>query len=623
MAQVRGAVLDPVPHAASAARDPARAVSRDALIAFGDVAEALAEGVDLDELLHRIARRMCDLEHTSRCSIYLRHGDDGLFRGAAGHPGEIDDAWIKRSIAGVPADRLTQEIVATQRPVVVDNVAEDPRPVRSTMRKWGVHSLLGVPMILRGEVIGLMFLDDGERPRAFGQADVERASTFADLAAVAIAQARMTDELRANVAIAARQNALLRTAAAMDDRLSALGVAGGDLQRLAAAVAELTGKPTSIHDPSHRRLAVATPPGMPTDRMPRLLDGGAEQHPAVLAALAEVLPTGGGVVGPFPDLGLARRHLVAPAVVRGQGVHHVIVLEAGSRFGPLDLHVARRAATNVALEVTAQRRAKAAASEARASLAADLLRGDQDGVALDRRAEHLGVNLQVPRVVCLIDTAPSGGPEPTPARVAAALAPDGACGRVLAAGVAEGTAALLELPGDVPVVEAVGAVARDVRRGLAALGAEHAAVALSARWVRPADCVAAYAEARKLLAALRAHSEDGVRVLSADDLGAGRLLLGAADRDEPLRFAREALGALVAEDDATAELLPTLRAFFDLGRSVRAAALALGVHENTIRYRLARVEQTTGLAVLGDSGDQLAAQLALLVLRLEGPLPAT
>jgi DNA-binding PucR family transcriptional regulator len=44
----------------------------------------------------------------------------------------------------------------------------------------------------------------------------------------------------------------------------------------------------------------------------------------------------------------------------------------------------------------------------------------------------------------------------------------------------------------------------------------------------------------------------------------------------------------------------------------------LGVHENTVRYRLARVHALTGLDVAGDASDQLSVQMALLVLRLQG-----
>jgi hypothetical protein len=61
-----------------------------------------------------------------------------------------------------------------------------------------------------------------------------------------------------------------------------------------------------------------------------------------------------------------------------------------------------------------------------------------------------------------------------------------------------------------------------------------------------------------------------------------------------------------------------LQCYFDASRSVRASAAQLGVHENTIRLRLARVTTATGLDVAGDANDQLSVQTALLVLRLQG-----
>ena len=82
------------------------------------------------------------------------------------------------------------------------------------------------------------------------------------------------------------------------------------------------------------------------------------------------------------------------------------------------------------------------------------------------------------------------------------------------------------------------------------------------------------------------------------------------------RFVEDVLGPLIeAGDDG---LVATLHVFFDTARSIRASAARLGVHENTIRYRLARVRSLTGLDVAGDASDQLSVQMALLVLRLQG-----
>jgi DNA-binding PucR family transcriptional regulator len=113
----------------------------------------------------------------------------------------------------------------------------------------------------------------------------------------------------------------------------------------------------------------------------------------------------------------------------------------------------------------------------------------------------------------------------------------------------------------------------------------------------------------------------GDQVLAVDDLGAGRLLLASTDAAEAWRFGVDALGPLLGEDERSRELLETLDAFLESGRSVRRAARLLGVHTNTVRYRMAGVEKLTGLDVATDSQSQLTAQLAILVLRLDGQLP--
>ena len=105
-------------------------------------------------------------------------------------------------------------------------------------------------------------------------------------------------------------------------------------------------------------------------------------------------------------------------------------------------------------------------------------------------------------------------------------------------------------------------------------------------------------------------------MLAADDLGPGRLFVARGDTAGIDRFVEDVLGPLLeAGDDG---LITTLHVFFDTARSIRTSAARLSVHENTIRYRLARVCSLTGLDVAGDASDQLSVQMALLVLRLQG-----
>jgi DNA-binding PucR family transcriptional regulator len=184
--------------------------------------------------------------------------------------------------------------------------------------------------------------------------------------------------------------------------------------------------------------------------------------------------------------------------------------------------------------------------------------------------------------------------------------------RVLAGATKDGVVVLL--PGE-DGVEAVRELVHDVR---AKLGEPLAAISVPCQDVEAYG--RAYAQTRQVLQCIRAfHAPGSTRVLAADDLGSGRLLLMGADAAEADRFVEETLRDMLADSGAP-HLLLTLVRFFEEQRSVRRVAARLDVHENTVRYRLAKIEELTGLPVRTDSDAQLSMQLALLVLHMRGRL---
>jgi hypothetical protein len=102
--------------------------------------------------------------------------------------------------------------------------------------------------------------------------------------------------------------------------------------------------------------------------------------------------------------------------------------------------------------------------------------------------------------------------------------------------------------------------------------------------------------------------------VAADDLLPERTLAGDMEARRKLRH--DAYGAL---SRAGGGLLDTLDAFFAAGGVLESAARELFVHPNTIRYRLKRVAEVTGLSPL-DGRDAFALRMALAVGRLD---PAT
>ncbi len=95
------------------------------------------------------------------------------------------------------------------------------------------------------------------------------------------------------------------------------------------------------------------------------------------------------------------------------------------------------------------------------------------------------------------------------------------------------------------------------------------------------------------------------------ELALEALMIG--DVEAARRFAARELGPLAAGDDATVRLASTLAVFLDEGASFVRAARRLGVHTNTVTYRVHRAEELLGHPV---SERQLELRVALRLARL-------
>jgi DNA-binding PucR family transcriptional regulator len=85
------------------------------------------------------------------------------------------------------------------------------------------------------------------------------------------------------------------------------------------------------------------------------------------------------------------------------------------------------------------------------------------------------------------------------------------------------------------------------------------------------------------------------------------------DASEARRFVLRELGPLADGSDMSRRLVATLSAFYDEGSSFVRAARRLGVHENTVTYRVQRAEELLGHPV---SERRLELQVALRLVGL-------
>jgi sugar diacid utilization regulator len=117
-----------------------------------------------------------------------------------------------------------------------------------------------------------------------------------------------------------------------------------------------------------------------------------------------------------------------------------------------------------------------------------------------------------------------------------------------------------------------------------------------------------------------ATAEEGPRVMAFDDTGAYRLLLSAMSEDpaELQRFYAETIEPLVAYDEQyETDLVITVEAFLDADGNVAGTAQRLFTHRHTIRYRLERVRELSGLDV-GSTDGREKLSLGLKAMRVLG-----
>ncbi|KAB0550749.1 PucR family transcriptional regulator [Pseudomonas argentinensis] len=131
----------------------------------------------------------------------------------------------------------------------------------------------------------------------------------------------------------------------------------------------------------------------------------------------------------------------------------------------------------------------------------------------------------------------------------------------------------------------------------------------------PQRLALALGQARQALVAAQAFPER-LGLCSFNELGVIELLGAIRDRSLLERFVERTLGPLIGDDSRHEPvLMPTLEAWFFENANLALAAQRLGVHRNTLSYRVQRIEALTGCS-FDDPHDRLNISIALLIRRL-------
>jgi signal transduction histidine kinase len=175
--------------------------SVDELTALGDVSHALSSTLDLETVLNTIVTRANQLAGTDGCSIFEYDEAAEEFQLRASRYADLRDAAILDPIGrATPIPRgqgLAGRTALLREPVHIPDIAVPgtyESPVRQPLLDAGYRALLGVPLLLEEQVIGVLNVTS-KTPGDFAPEIVRVLMTFASQSALAIQNARLFREI--------------------------------------------------------------------------------------------------------------------------------------------------------------------------------------------------------------------------------------------------------------------------------------------------------------------------------------------------------------------------------------------------------------------------------------------
>lgn len=535
-----------------------------------EMVSTVGSSLDLEDVLEAIVRLLSDASAVHACFVYLvEHEPTRLVLRAASEPYSslTSQIELKRG-EGLAWWALEHRQAAFIR----DEALADPRvKYVPDLREEEFQSLVAVPLLGKhADPIGAITLDT-EAPREFTNTEVELLVSAASLVAGAIENARLFEETQRRVTELEHLTELAETIAeAVTLEELAPEVVTRSRQLLGADEVCLY-----LVDTDTERLQLRC--GDPAD-----LDA------PVTIGLTEL----------GPELGRSGREpRLAVSLVAGGELLGALVAR-----GTRELDLARAVANQAAVAI---KKIEVHERLTETNLIRDFLEDVAAGRAretLEARARRLGCDLARPSVVVAAEPADD---------VLERVLTSGACG------------ALMDrrdrmVRALVPVLTGSEAHLFENLRRAHAEAASQAVIGVSSVCVGPAALAQGFEEARQsLLGAAMIGRAPGV--LRYEELGAYKYLLRIAPDLDARDPTLTAVAKLVAYDrERGAALMQTLEEYLRRRGNITATSDALFVHPNTLRQRLRRIGELTGLDLSRE--DWLEVWIAVKLVRLRAAL---
>lgn len=165
-----------------------------ALLPLFEVSKALISEVKVDRLFNLIVQTVSLETKADRVSLMLldEATQELTIKAAVGLPQDIIANATEKIGEGIAGS-----VAKTGKPLILDDGRKLSQPLKKAMRQTGVLSALCVPLMVKGKVIGILNSSKTSAGNPFTESDLELLSILAGEAAIAIENAKLFSNVKA------------------------------------------------------------------------------------------------------------------------------------------------------------------------------------------------------------------------------------------------------------------------------------------------------------------------------------------------------------------------------------------------------------------------------------------
>lgn len=581
------------------------------MLAVVESAKDLSSRLDLTELLRTIVIRARNLLGSQVTWLSEYDADRDEFRVL------VTDGAISESTTKMTAGRqlgVAGVVLSTRLPFSTSDYLHDNRfshdsELDSTFRDEGIVSVVGVPLLCDGNVLGLLFVADRYH-RTHTALNIAILSTLATHAAVAINNAKAFEQVKAALQKADFARAELehharsvQGAAEAHEQLTSLLAKGASLGVVCQAIALLLEGAVLVVDEASQVICRTMAPGYAGTEADAYAPHAAHSS-AITQALRESRLRGRSVIAYQANGEVCR----VTAVIGGNDVLGAVLLFRHEDLSDISVRTFERSSSIIGVVLLSQERIEASKSRDVSNLLRALIFPRQEDPALiSERAERFGLDLSQPISLILVEMN-----QPKPEFVARRLRTRTPFSRIV---VDEMDGVLVLICGTTRAQDVLKEFASTARHEFTM---DYRGV-LSRPIQSPAEIPSLYATLRRSLAVLGRIGVLG-EIVDQNEMALYAVLFESHDQKSLQAYLDSRIGPLIAYDSKrNSELTHTLLSYFDNNQNAKSTAIRLGIHVNTLRQRLANIEEMLGF--WGNPSRALEIHVALRLWSLSEPGP--